>query len=147
MKTTVTTGLISVGDTVSGGAGFPVGATVTAQVSGTPGGAGVYTLSAAGSAYTASATGVTTFGNVLNVTAVGSGALEAGDPISGSGVPSGANVTAQVSGTVGGIGLYTIDPAASAYAASTTVTATGGVATTWTVSAPAAVGELTVITK
>lgn len=147
IKTTSTTGLISVGETVSGGAGFPTGATIASQVSGTPGGAGVYTLSAAGTAYTASATGVKTFGNVLNVTAVTSGVLEAGDPVSGTGVPTGATVTGQVSGTVGGIGVYTIDPAATDYAASTTVTATGGVATSWTVSAPAAVGELAVITK
>lgn len=126
IKTTVTTGLISVGDTVSGGAGFPTGATVVAQVSGTTGGAGVYTISAAGTAYTASATGVTTFGDVLNVTAVGSGVLEIGDPVSGTGVPSGAVVESQVSGTSGAVGVYTLDTRASAYAASTTVTAVGG---------------------
>lgn len=142
MKTTVTTGLISVGDTVSGGAGFPVGATVVAQVSGTPGGAGVYTLSTNGSAYTASATGVTTFGNVLDVTAVGSGVLEIGDPVSGSGIPSGAVVASQVSGTAGGVGIYTLDQRATAYAASTTVTAVAGVLTAFKAQSAAAVGEL-----
>jgi hypothetical protein len=147
IKVTSTTGLISIGETVSGGAGFPTGATIATQVSGTPGGAGVYTLSAAGTAYTASASGVTTFGSVLDVTAVASGALGVGRPVSGTGVPANAIITAQVSGTVGGIGVYTISPAATAYAASTTVTATNGVATSWTVSAPAAVGELAVITK
>jgi hypothetical protein len=142
MKTTSTTGLISVGDTVSGGAGFPVGATVVAQVSGTPGGAGVYTLSANGSAYTASATGVTTFGNVLDVTAVGSGVLEVGDAVSGTGIPSGAVVASQVSGTAGGVGIYTLDTRATAYAASTTVTAVGGVLTAFKAQSVAAVGEL-----
>lgn len=142
MKTTSTTGLISVGDTVSGGAGFPVGATVVSQVSGTPGGAGVYELSAAGSAYTASATGVTTFGNVLNVTAVASGVLEVGDPVSGTGIPSGAVVASQVSGTAGGVGVYTLDTRATAYAASTTVTAVGGVLTAFKAQSAAAVGEL-----
>jgi hypothetical protein len=142
MVTSVTTGLISVGETVSGGAGFPVGATVLAQVSGTPGGAGVYTLSAAGSAYTASATGVTTFGDVLNVTAVASGALEVGDPVSGTGIPSGAVVASQVSGTAGGVGVYTLDQSATAYAASTTVTAVGGVLTAFKAQSVAAVGEL-----
>lgn len=137
-----TTGLISVGETVSGGAGFPVGATVVAQVSGTPGGAGTYTLSAAGSAYTASATGVTTFGSVMNVTAVASGALSVGDPVSGIGIPSGAVVASQVSGTAGGIGVYTLDQAATAYAASTTVTAVGGVLTAFKAQSAAAVGEL-----
>lgn len=147
VKVTSTTGLISIGDTISGGAGFPTGATIVSQTSGTTGGAGVYVISAAGSAYTASATGVTTFGTVLNVTAVGSGALGVGMPVSGSGVPASAVIASQVSGTAGGIGVYTISVAASAYAASTTVTATGGVATAWVASLAAAVGELTVITK
>ncbi|MDD5325892.1 MAG: hypothetical protein PHR71_11405 [Polaromonas sp.] len=142
IKTTSTTGLISIGETVSGGAGFPVGATVTAQVSGTTGGAGVYTLSDAGSAYVASATGVTTFGNVLNVTAIGSGTLHVGDPVSGTGVPSGAVIASQVSGTTGGVGVYTLDQSATAYAASTTVTAVAGVLTSWKAQSVAAVGEL-----
>jgi len=142
IKTTSTTGLISIGETVSGGAGFPVGATVVAQVSGTTGGAGVYTLSDAGSAYVASATGVTTFGNVLNVTAIGSGVLHVGDPVSGSGIPSGAVIASQVSGTTGGVGVYTLDQSATAYAASTTVTAVAGVLTSWKAQSVAAVGEL-----
>ena len=147
MKVTSTTGLISVGETVSGGAGFPVGATIVSQLSGTTGGAGTYELSDAGSAYTASASGVTTFGNVMNVTAVASGALAVGMPVSGTGIPSGAVIASQVSGTVGAIGVYTLDVDASAYAASTTVTATGGVSTSWVASSAAAVGELAVITK
>lgn len=147
VKVTSTTGLISIGDTISGGAGFPAGATVVSQASGTTGGAGNYVISAPGTAYVASASGVTTFGAALNVTAVGSGALGVGMPVSGSGVPSGAVIASQVSGTVGGIGVYIISPAATAYAASTTVTATGGVATSWVASSAAAVGELTIISK
>jgi hypothetical protein len=142
VKVSATTGLISVGETISGGSGFPVGATITAQISGTPGGAGVYSLSAAGTAYVASATGVTTFGTVLDVTAVGSGVLAPGQAVSGSGIPSGANIASQVSGTVGGIGIYTLDLPATAYAASTTVTAVGGVLTSWVAKSIAAVGEL-----
>lgn len=137
-----TTGLISIGETISGGAGFPIGATVATQVSGTTGGAGTYTLSAAGSAYTASASGVTTFGNVLNITAVASGVLEVGDPVSGTGVPSGAVIASQVSGTAGGIGVYTLDQSATAYAASTAITAVGGVLTAFKAQSIAAVGEL-----
>ena len=142
VKTTSTTGLITVGETISGGSGFPVGATVTAQVSGTAGGAGVYTVSAAGTAYVASATGVTTFGNVLDVTVVGSGSLAVGDAVSGSGVPSGAVIASQVSGSTGGAGVYTLDQAATAYAASTTVTVVAGVDTGWKAKSIAAVGEL-----
>jgi hypothetical protein len=147
VKTTSTTGLISIGETISGGAGFPVGATVVSQTSGTTGGAGVYVLSAAGSAYTASTTGVTTFGNVLNVTAIGSGELEVGDPVSGSGVTANSAIASQVSGTVGGIGVYTLTLPATAYAASTTVTAVGGVVTSWKFASVAATGELAKITS
>ena len=147
IKVTSTTGLISIGETVSGGAGFPVGATIAAQLSGTTGGAGNYQLSAAGSAYVASASGVTTFGNVLNVTVIGSGTLEVGDPVSGTGLPTGAAIASQVSGTVGGIGVYTLTLPATAYAASTTVTAVGGVVTSWKFASVAATGELAKITS
>lgn len=137
-----TTGLISIGDTISGGAGFPVGATVVAQVSGTPGGAGTYTLSAPGTAYVASATGVTTFGTVLNVTAVASGTIAVGQPVSGTGIPAGAVIASQVSGTAGGVGIYTVSVAATAYAASTAITTTAGVLTKFKAQSVAAVGEL-----
>lgn len=147
VKVTSTTGLISIGETISGGAGFPVGATVVRQLSGTTGGAGNYQLSANGSAYTASATGVTTFGNVLNVTAIGSGALEVGNPVTGTGIPTNAAIASQVSGTVGGIGVYTLTQTATAYAASTTVTAVGGVVTAWKFASVAATGELAKITS
>ncbi len=142
VKTTVTTGLISIGDTISGGAGFPVGATVLTQVSGTAGGAGVYTISAPGTAYTASATGVTTFGTKLNISAVSSGVLAPGQPVTGTGVPSGAVITAQDTGTTGSTGVYTISVAATAYAASTAITAVGGVVTAFKCASACAVGEL-----
>lgn len=141
VKVTAATGLISVGDTISGGAGFPVGAKVSAIVSGT-GGAGVYTLDDAGTAYTASATGVTTFGDLLNITAVASGTILAGDPVTGTGVPASSVVVEQVSGTAGGIGIYQISNAATAYAASTAITAVAGVLTNFVCKSSAAVGEL-----
>ena len=138
-----TTGLISVGDTVSGGAGFPSGATIVSQISGTTGGAGNYKLSAPATAYVASASGVTTFGNILDITAISSGTLYVGDPVSGTGVPTGAVIASQVSGVNGGVGVYTLSLSASAYAASTTITVTGGIAVTgWTTESVAAVGEL-----
>ena len=143
LDVSATTGLISVGDSVAGGAGFPASSTILAQVSGTPGGAGIYTLSAPATAYVASATGVTTYGIVLDVTAVGSGVLNVGDTISGTGVPSGASIASQVSGTVGAIGIYTMNIPATGYAASTTITAVGGLLLTgWTAQSVAAVGEL-----
>ena len=135
---TSVTGRISIGDKIAG-TGVTAGTTIAAQVSGTAGGAGTYTTSAA---TTAAAATVTAFGTVLNVTAVGSGVLEVGDAVSGTGIPSGAAVASQVSGTAGGVGIYTLDTAATAYAASTTVTAVGGVLTAFKAQSAAAVGEL-----
>lgn len=143
VKITSTTGLISIGDTVDGGAGFPTGATIETQVSGTTGGAGVYTISARGTAYTASASGITTFGDVLNVTAVAEGALDIGMPVSGIGIPSDAVILSQESGSSGAVGIYVLDRRAEEYAASTTVT--GYIllrATNFHVAVGGAVGDL-----
>jgi hypothetical protein len=138
-----TTGLISIGDTVAGGAGFPAGAVVVSQISGTAGGAGVYQLSGTATAYVASETGVTTFGAVLNVTAIASGVLAPGNALTGSGIPAGANIASQVSGNPGGVGVYTITIPQTAYAASASFTTVGGIsATGWLAKSAAAVGEL-----
>ena len=151
LNVTATTGLISIGDTVSGGSGFPAAATIVSQVSGTTGGAGVYTLSAPATAYVASATGVTTFGNVMYVTAVGSGTLAIGEPVSGSNVPADAAIASQVSGTPGSTGVYTLTLPATQYVASETVTTTGGIDSGWkaypTSAGDGAVGSLVKISK
>ena len=124
---TTSTGLISIGDTVSGGAGFPVGATIATFVSGTLGGVGIYTISAPGTAYTASASGVTTFGNVVKVTAV-STYISVGDTITGgAGFPSSATtILTQPSGTLGSTGTYTLSHRGTAYTASATGVLTFG---------------------
>ena len=133
------TGLISIGETLGTTTGITAGTTIVSQTSGTPGGAGVYVTSAA---TTISAATATSFGNVLNVTAVASGTLAVGDPVSGTGIPSGAVIASQVSGTTGGVGVYTLDQRATAYAASTAVTVVAGVLTSWKAQSVAAVGEL-----
>ena len=124
---TVSTGLISIGDTVHGGAGFPTGATIASFVSGTLGGVGVYTISAPGTAYTASASGVTTYGNVVKVTAV-STYISVGDTITGgAGFPSAATTIAgQLSGAPGSTGTYTLSNRGTAYTASATGVLTFG---------------------
>ena len=133
------TGVLTVGETLSG-TGIPAGTTIVSQTSGTTGGAGVYVTS---QATTISAATATSFGNTLVVSAVASGSLKVGDPVSGTGIPSGAVIASQVSGTAGGVGTYTLDQNATAYAASTTVTVTAGVAVTgWKAQSVAAVGEL-----
>jgi hypothetical protein len=130
VKITATTGLISIGDTISGGAGFPVGATIVSQVSGTVGGAGVYNISAPGTAYTASASGITTFGTVLVVSAVASGLLFPGMPITGASMPA-TSIASQVSGTPEGVGTYTLFAPATAYVASEAFTTLGGIDSGW----------------
>jgi hypothetical protein len=134
---TAVTGLISIGDTIAG-TGVPAGTTILAQVSGTPGGAGTYTTSVA---TTASAATVTSFGNVLDVTAV-TGTLAIGDAITGTGIPTGATLASQVSGATGGVGVYTLDIPATAYAASTALTVVAGIVTNFVAQTTANVGQL-----
>lgn len=141
----VSTALISIGDTVAGGAGFPTAAVVVSQISGTAGGAGSYVLSAPATQYVASATGVTTFGSVLNITAVASGVLALGMPITGTNMPA-TSLASQKSGTTGGIGTYTLFAPATQYVASEAVTTAGGIDSGWkaypTTSGDGAVGSL-----
>lgn len=132
------TGLISVGDTLAG-SGVTAGTVILSQLSGTAGGAGTYQTSGD---QTVSSETMTSYGDVLDVTAVSSGALAVGDAISGTGVPTGATIASQVSGATGGVGVYTIDVPASAYAASTTVTVVAGILTKFVAKSAAAVGEL-----
>jgi hypothetical protein len=136
------TGLISVGDTISG-TGIPAGTTILSQTSGTPGGAGVYVTSEA----TTVAGTTTGFGVVLDVTAVSSGSFAPGDSVTGTGIPSGATIASQVSGATGGVGVYTLDIPATAYAASTDLTVVAGILTGWVAKTPAAVGELVQISS
>lgn len=58
-------------------------------------------------------------GTVLDVTAVTSGTILTGMTISGTGVTAGTRIVAQVSGTTGGVGIYTVDT--SQLVASTTI--------------------------
>lgn len=139
LAVTSVTGKISVGDVISG-TGVPAGTTITAGPG--AGGAGAYTTSVA---TTAAAATVTSFGNVLHVTAVGSGVLNIGDAISGTGVPTNASIASQLSGSAGSTGDYTISIPASAYAASTTVTVVDGTLTKFVAKSVAAVGSLVVI--
>lgn len=105
--TSVTSGIVSVGDTVTA-AGVTAGTKVTSLGTGT-GGAGTYNLSTSPGTIAAEAT--TTTSTVLDVTAVASGTLGAGDVISGSGITAGTQITGQLSGTTGGVGLYSISVA------------------------------------
>jgi len=64
---------------------------------------------------------------VMTVSAVGSGTVVVGATISGSGVTTGTKVTAQLSGTTGGVGTYAVSVQQTT--ASTTVSGTYGTMT------------------
>ncbi len=100
--------------------------------------------SATGSSIAASTFSVTgsIAGDVLTVTAVGSGTVVAGATISGTNVASGSKVLSQISDTAGGVGTYRVSiPDQSA--ASTTISGTYGTLTIGTVtSGNFAVGQI-----
>lgn len=86
------------------GTGVTAGSKVLAQISGAPGGIGLYTLSVAQQFASAAVTALST---VLNVTAVSSGAILVGSLLAGTNVTAGTIVTAQITGS-GGIGTYQV---------------------------------------
>lgn len=81
-------------------------------------------------------------GDVLTVSAVGSGTVVAGATISGSGIASGTKILAQLTGTTGGVGTYRVSIPEQTVA-STTVSGTYGLLTigTLTTTPTFAVGQ------
>lgn len=100
--------------------------------------------SATGSSIAASTFSVTgsISGDVLTVTAVGSGTVVAGGTISGTGIASGTKILSQLTGTAGGVGTYRVSIPEQTVA-STTVSGTYGTLTigTLTTTATFAVGQ------
>lgn len=80
----------SVGSAALTGTGIPVGTYIVSQTSGATGGAGVYVTSAA---TTASSASVTCSSNVLDVSAVATGALAIGQEVTGAGITTGTYIT------------------------------------------------------
>lgn len=83
-------------------------------------------------------------GTTLTVTAVASGTLAVGQPVSGAGVAAGTVITGLGTGT-GGTGTYTVNN--SQTVASEALTTTGGVETKWVVASAANANELVKITS
>lgn len=131
------TGYLSPGDLVSG-AGV-VSVVLGAQLTGTPGGAGTYTFVHAD----VSSEAMTSVSTVLDVTAVGSGILGAGDVVVG---PTGSpQITSQISSTesdshLGGKGLYQLSGAAISFASGTITVA--AIPTLWKVKSTASAGDV-----
>lgn len=138
--TAVTSGAIWPGITVSG-TGIVAGTKVDGFGTGA-GGTGDYSLDTATTPGTGAT--VTGGGGFLNVTVVASGALSAGDVISGGSIVAGTYITQQISGAAGGVGHYlTSDGTASG---SGTVTVAGGVETKWYAASTGNAGDLIQIT-
>lgn len=114
----VGSGVLYPGSTLAG-TGVTAGTTIVQQLSGTPGGIGVYQVSVSQTVASTTITASRT-GGVLVVTAVGSGTVEVGQVASGTGITVGTYVTAQLTGTIGGVGAYSV--IGDTVAASTTVT-------------------------
>lgn len=117
----------------------------TGKISFAAAGAPTTGASATGSSVAASTFSVTgsISGDVLNVTAVGSGTVVAGATISGTNVASGTKVLSQIDGTAGGVGNYRVN-IPNQTAASTTVSGTYGTMTvgTLTTTDPFKVGDV-----
>lgn len=114
----------------------------------------VYAYYADGTAYAAATatpptnaliTANTATNTTLTVTANTGLPIVVGQPVSGSGIPAGAYISALGTGT-GGAGTYTLSAATTATATGVTVTATTAVETNFVVASTAGAGELAKIT-
>ncbi|MFN6389306.1 MAG: beta strand repeat-containing protein, partial [Bacteroidota bacterium] len=104
--TAISSGALTVGMNLSG-AGITPGTTITAQVSGGAGSTGIYTISNSHNTPSITVAGAN---NVLTVTALTNGPININTPgtISGPGIAPGTAIIAQVSGTPGQAGVYTL---------------------------------------
>jgi hypothetical protein len=104
---TVTSGTFYPGMILSGPGGWPVGAYIISQLSGTTGGVGNYLVFNTGAS--ASTGNFTAASGTLTITAISSGSLVIGQAISGTGITNGTFITHALTGT-GGIGTYIVTP-------------------------------------
>ena len=122
--TGITSGTIEVGGLITG-TGVSASTFINGQISGTPGGIGVYSVSV--SQTVASETISETFG-IMTVTVVSSGVVAVGLTVGGAGVSAGTIVTALGTGT-GGNGTYFVNLTQTVASESLTLTATPVVVT------------------
>ncbi len=127
LMATLVTGVIHPGNALTAsitGSGVPNFTYIVSQVSGAPGGAGVY---ATNNFITSSGASITLASTTMDVTGMTSGTIAMGQSDSGMGIASGTALTALIGSGTGGVGNYTISPAQ--YSPSTTVTALGSTVT------------------
>lgn len=140
---TITSGLVVIGDVISGtGTANNVVQSLASGVANTVG--AVYNLS--GAVTTEAAEAITTTSNTLNVTAISAGSLNVGDVISGTGITAGTTIAALGTG-VGGIGTYIISGAPVHTASETITVPSGAVDTGFKVRTNCLPGELAIISS
>lgn len=137
LTATAVTGTIVTGGAAVSGTGVVSGQTIVAQLSGTPGGAGTYSLGLPQGVVTAQSL-TETYGT-FTVTVVGSGTLGVGDVLAGTNVTGTPAIIALGTG-IGLAGTYFTNT--SETAASATVAATSALESRWFVDSYAAPGEL-----
>jgi len=140
--TVVGSGTVVPGLTLSG-TGVATGTLVVAQLSGTTGGVGTYSVNIP---QTVASTTITGAGGTLTVGGTVTGTFAVGQTISGSGVTAGTYITALGTG-VGGAGTYIVSPTQTA--SSTAITAYSGTETAWYAASygTGAAGEVIKITS
>lgn len=121
----ISNGILSVGDTLTG-TGIPANTTIVSQTSGSIGSTGVYVTSQATTASAASCTAAST---VLNVTINTDHLIATGQTVVGAGVTGTPVITSQISGTIGGVGLYRISGAQQNIVPAESMTSVGTVVT------------------
>lgn len=142
----VGSGTVYPGATLSGtgGGGVASGTRIVTQLSGTIGGVGTYAVDIPGQ--TVTSTTIDLAYGLLNVSAVGSGELDVGSLVSGTGVAGGAatNITALGTGT-GGTGTYVVNRSQAMSSSALTIGNT--VETPWYCCSPGAAGEIVKISR
>ncbi len=144
--TVVGSGTVQIGGTITG-TNVATGTVVTSQVSGTPNGVGVYTVTPPGQ--TVASTTLTEAHGVLTITAATTGTVHVGDTI----VAGGGGNTASVAGTTvtalgtgtGGVGTYIVNN--NTVVTSGTLVGNAGVETKWLSASFGAAGELIKMTS
>jgi len=127
ITTAAAAGSVMPGDTFTA-TGVPSGTTIVAQLTGTTGGIGTYSLNNPIETVAAFTNGQSTFSAYATFSAVGTGTLVQGDTLISALLASNTELGVQVTGTTGGAGIYNITPAQAA-TASGTITTAGAVAT------------------
>jgi hypothetical protein len=138
----VVTGTVYPGTTLSG-TNVATGTVITSQVSGTPGGDGIYEVSIP--EQTVASTTISGTYGLMTVGTITAGNFGIGDNISGSSVVAGTTVTQYVTGT-GGTGS-TMVVSNNTVVSSTTISAAGNVETTWYARSSGLAGELVKISN